>query len=219
MSENNQTDTTSFASILAGVQRLRDEGQVRGEDTQITSQKSQSNIQKPSLSNQNTVNRQQSQNNVPNYQNSNNININNTTPTTQRSTSGQQKRLSDKLPSKQKSPVLVNKLQTDNPLLKSLTNINWSYVESRHDYDYYINNRNILFLLLKYHKLKPEYITKRMKPLIHKDSILIFIIDVENNYDNILKDVNKLCLFNEFTLLVAFTFEEAAKYITFLALS
>lgn len=201
MSEDaNPTDTTSFASILAGVSKLRGEGVVRTESN--ANNTSANATVKPAVT---PVVRP---------------NVNSTANSTTSTTPSSSKRPFDQNfgTSKAKvSPILVNKLQTDNPLLKSLVNVNWSYVESRHDYDYYVNNRNVLFLSLKYHKLKPEYITKRMKPLVKKDAILIFIIDVPSNYDNILRDINKICLYNEFTLLVAFSFQEAAKYLTFLA--
>ncbi len=71
-----------------------------------------------------------------------------------------------------------------------------------------------------------------MKPLSsNNDNILLFVIDREreeernkkeevdadkNRSNTALTEVTKLCMFNGFTLLVAFNFEQAAKYIEYL---
>lgn len=57
-----------------------------------------------------------------------------------------------------------------------------------------------------------------MKPLLKKNALLLTVVDVENS-ESILREINRICLFNEFTLLLAFNFEQAAKYLTYLATS
>ncbi|SCV02008.1 LAME_0G19966g1_1 [Lachancea meyersii CBS 8951] len=116
--------------------------------------------------------------------------------------------------------VLVSVSQRGNPLLSSMTNTSWRYVSpsggNKIYYDYCVQGRNIVFLSLKYHKLHPEYISKKIQPLVKlKNNVLICVVDVDNS-ENILKDLNKACMFNGFALLLAFSFEQAAKYIVFM---
>lgn len=116
--------------------------------------------------------------------------------------------------------VLVNTTQKENPLLNHLKNINWRYISSSKGtkiyYDYLINRRSVLFLTLTYHKLYADYIGRRILPLQKNgDNILIFVVD-DTNSEDILKDITKLCMFNGFTLLLAFNFEQAAKYIEYM---
>lgn len=85
-------------------------------------------------------------------------------------------------------------------------------------YDYLVRGRSVLFLTLTYHKLYVDYISRRMQPLSrNENNILIFIVD-DNNSEDTLNDITKLCMFNGFTLLLAFNFEQAAKYIEYLNL-
>lgn len=114
----------------------------------------------------------------------------------------------------------VNKSQTGNPLLQHLTNINWSYVHQSSPFDYLINSRRIVFLSLKYHKLHPEYIQRKLDTVTKgaegKNSILILVVDVENS-DVIMKELSKICIYEGVTMLCAFGFQEAAKWILSLA--
>lgn len=116
--------------------------------------------------------------------------------------------------------ILVSTTQTGNPLLNVFVNVNWRYVknttESSISYDYQVRGRNIIFLSLKYHKLHPEYINKRIQSLNKsKSNILLCVVDIDNSED-ILRYVNKICMFNDFTLLLAFTFDQAGKYLMFM---
>ncbi|KAL6942654.1 hypothetical protein ACO0QE_003839 [Hanseniaspora vineae] len=117
--------------------------------------------------------------------------------------------------------ILVNKSQKGNPLLDKFTNVNWRYVSSsspleKIDYDYMVRGkRKVIFLSLKYHKLHPEYIVKKSKPVANQGAIMLCVVDIEKS-ENILKDLNKLCLFNGFTLLLSFNFEQAAKYLMYM---
>lgn len=44
---------------------------------------------------------------------------------------------------------------------------------------------------------------------------MLCVVDIENSED-ILKELNKLCMFEGFALLLAFTFEQAGKYLAFM---
>lgn len=117
--------------------------------------------------------------------------------------------------------VMVNTTQKENPLLKHLVNTNWRYISSQPAkkiyYDYLIRERCVLFLTLTYHKLYVDYIERRMKPLqLNNNNILLFVIDDDSKSEDTINDLTKLCIFNGFTMLVAFNFEQAAKYIEYL---
>lgn len=202
----NNTDPTSFQSILAGVKRLREQNGSSndGGDHKQESQKPSSKIVRDHIRSENTE--------VINAFN--------------------QERLGKQLPENDNAPnrlpqtlnpgktVLVNTTQKENPLLNQLKNTNWRYISSTKGtkiyYDYLVKKRSILFLTLTYHKLYADYIARRVLPLERNgDNILIFIVD-DSNSEDILTDITKLCMFKGFTLLVAFNFEQAAKYIEYL---
>lgn len=116
--------------------------------------------------------------------------------------------------------ILVSTSQTGNPLLPFLTNTNWTYVKTsattKIHYDYQVQGRNIIFLSLKYHKLHPEYIGCKLKPLFKtQGNILLCVVDIEDSED-ILKELTQMTMFSGFTMLLGFNFEQAAKYLIFL---
>ncbi|CAI4047572.1 hypothetical protein SKDZ_13G0420 [Saccharomyces kudriavzevii ZP591] len=215
----NNTDPTSFESILAGVAKLRKEksgtdktaSQSQNKEDVPSSQQLEPPQQKPQAS------RSIDQNQVINA-------FNQQKPeewADSRATDGYSK----KRPFKGSGPgktVLVNTTQKENPLLNHLKSTNWKYISStginKISYDYLVRGRNVLFLTLTYHKLYVDYISRRMQPLSkNENNILIFTVD-DNNSEDTLNEITKLCIFNGFTLLLAFNFEQAAKYIEYLNL-
>ncbi|CAI5124126.1 ANM_HP_G0066590.mRNA.1.CDS.1 [Saccharomyces cerevisiae] len=209
----NNTDPTSFESILAGVAKLRKEKS--GADTtgsqslEIDASKLQQ--QEPQTS------RRINSNQV--------INAFNQQKPEEWTDSKATDDYNRKRPFRSIRPgktVLVNTTQKENPLLNHLKSTNWRYVSSTGInmiyYDYLVRGRSVLFLTLTYHKLYVDYISRRMQPLSrNENNILIFIVD-DNNSEDTLNDITKLCMFNGFTLLLAFNFEQAAKYIEYLNL-
>ncbi|QLG71691.1 hypothetical protein HG535_0C00400 [Zygotorulaspora mrakii] len=203
----NNTDPTSFQSILAGVKRLRETesggNNEQSKDiskTEVTAARSET-IKSNEVTNAFNQRRQH----APPFNDN-----------TGSAKSGGAN-FATALPGKQ---VLVNTTQKENPLLNHLKNTNWRYISSTKGtklyYDYLIKKRSVLFLTLTYHKLYAEYINRRMLPLqSNGDNILIFVVD-DGNSEDILKDIAKLCMFKGFTLLLAFNFEQAAKYIEYL---
>lgn len=77
-----------------------------------------------------------------------------------------------------------------------------------------------MFLSLKYHKLHPEYIQRKLDTVTQgtegRDSVMIVVVDVENS-DVIMKELNRLCVYGGVTMLCAFGFAEAGKWIGALA--
>lgn len=212
--EMNNTDPTSFKSILAGVAKLRKE---KGGTDDTGSQSQDKETIPPSQQLQPQESRSIGQNQV--------INAFNQQKPKEWADSETTNDVNRKRPFKSAGPgktVLVNTTQKENPLLNHLKSTNWKYVSStgvsKIYYDYMVRGRSVLFLTLTYHKLYVDYISRRMQPLSkNENNILIFIVD-DNNPEDTLNDITKLCMFNGFTLLLAFNFEQAAKYIEYLNL-
>ena len=206
----NNTDPTSFQSILAGVKKLREQNGGK--------EPSQQQKQIPTVTSTNTTERIPVRPSEPKRVI---INTFNQQRLPQQSSTNddpnKKRRYTNQGPGK---TVLVNTTQKENPLLDNLKNTNWRYVASKGGtkiyYDYLIKGRSVLFLTLSYHKLYADYLTRRMAPLSKDDNnILIFVVDGPNSEET-LTDVTKMCMFNGFTLLVAFNFEQAGKYIEYL---
>lgn len=100
----------------------------------------------------------------------------------------------------------------------------WSYNGSLLS-DYYINaSVQILFLLLKYHKVHPEYIWQRLKKLhrgstvsLRQDSslrVLLVVVDIDS-YQELLRKLADLCIKQDLSLVLAWSFEEAGNYIAY----
>ncbi|AET41442.1 DNA repair protein RAD10 Ecym_8154 [Eremothecium cymbalariae DBVPG len=193
-------DATSFDSILANVKRRREEynGGEKTDDTAVVSKSSHRTDERSSAANT-IVNAFHQQHNPE--------------PIVQE---GSRKRTFNE----RERTILVSTTQTGNPLLKLLVNTNWRYVKSsatdKIHYDYQVHGRNVVFLSLKYHKLRPEYIGKKLQPFgKSQGNILLCVVDVEDSED-ILKELNKMTMFSGFTLLLAFSFEQAGKYLIFM---
>lgn len=128
--------------------------------------------------------------------------------------------------------VQVAQSQKGNPLLESpLMKITpWSF-NGQVLLDYYINATiQVLFLSLKYHKLRPEYVWRRIEKLkggtsstdvdINDEAlrVLLVVVDIDSPQDA-LRSLLVICLKNDLTLVIAWSFEEAGNYIAYLKLN
>lgn len=271
-----QTSSTSFASILAGVQRMREEAggvteiSTPSERSQATSSEQPSGlapsmtpVQAPAVApaevtssispairtshishiQPNSINRNRTtlseitgepiaprlpKDNEANHVNErnnlgNNPNHTSTTGSNQPQTRTSRPQTRGFVPSE----ILVNKSQTGNPLLKEsmMKTTSWKFDSSILS-DYYINpTLQILFLSLKYHKLRPEYIWQRLKKINKGSSVadsrndralrvLLTVVDIDSHQD-ILRDLLDFCIKHDLSLVLAWTFEEAGNYIVF----
>lgn len=194
----NNTDPTSFQSILAGASRLRREAEGEGSPKKKSNRIEETRQEKPQFIS--ALNAPATSKPVENLQDSG------AKPPEIRGGTGR--------------TVLVNKTQRENPLLNHLRNTSWRYSNpapgDKVFYDYLIRARSVLFLTLTYHRLYPDYLERRMQPLQKgNDGILLFIID-DSNSEEPIAEITKRCMFGGFTLLLAFNFEQAARYIEFL---
>jgi len=109
--------------------------------------------------------------------------------------------------------ILVNKCQQGNPVLTLMKSVGWEFGETLSDYQL-SQTTGALFLSLKYHRLHPDYLDLRLKKL-HKtyDLRLLLCLCDSNDHETVLKDITKTCMTNEFTLIVAWSNAEIARYI------
>lgn len=112
--------------------------------------------------------------------------------------------------------IKVSPLQNGNNVLTYLSQTSWHY-DNAITPDYEINNTvGVLFLSLRFHSCKPEYIHKRVRRLKpYKLGILLIHVDVPN-YSSTIRE-----LFNTtpLTMLLGFSTEECSRYIQGLNLS
>ncbi|KAG6911112.1 hypothetical protein DXG01_003852 [Tephrocybe rancida] len=101
--------------------------------------------------------------------------------------------------------ILINPLQVKqrgNTVLDNIKNVGKEFGDIVADYQVG-RTTGVLFLSLKYHRLHPEYIHIRIEKLGHSYTLRILLV---------LCDI--VCLINNVTILVAFSFEEAGHYLS-----
>lgn len=109
--------------------------------------------------------------------------------------------------------LLVNQRQRGNPLLKFVRNIPWEFGDIVPDY-VMGQTTCALFLSLRYHQLNPNYIHERLKQLgrSYELRVLLVQIDIKEPH-HLLKDLAKICILADCTLILAFSTEEAGRYL------
>lgn len=127
--------------------------------------------------------------------------------------------------------VQVANSQKGNPLLESpsMKLTSWAY-NSQILLDYYINaTLQVLFLLLKYHKLRPEYVWRRIEKMkgssiveeLQNDEVLrvlLVVVDIDLPQDSI-RSLLSICMRHDLLIVVAWLFEEAGNYIAYFKLN
>lgn len=115
---------------------------------------------------------------------------------------------------KYSNAVQVNPKQRGNPILKSITNIPWEFNDKIIP-DYVVGKTAcILFLSIRYHNLKPDYINERLKQLGKSYELRVLLVHVDiKESQNALKHLTRICLLADLTLMLAWTAEEAGKII------
>lgn len=110
--------------------------------------------------------------------------------------------------------IRVHPNQRGNPILKSITSIPWEFDSSAVP-DYVVGKSAcILFLSIRYHNLKPDYITERIKQLGKNYELRVLLVQVDiKESQNALKHLTRLCLLADLTLMIAWTAEECGKII------
>ncbi|XP_068912357.1 DNA excision repair protein ERCC-1 isoform X1 [Tenebrio molitor] len=109
--------------------------------------------------------------------------------------------------------LLVSPKQRGNPLLKSVCNVPWEYDDIVPDYQMG-KTSCALFLSLRYHNLNPDYIHQRLKLLgkTYELRVLLVQVDISDPY-HVLKNLTRICILADLTLVLAWSPEEAGKII------
>ncbi|TKY87026.1 hypothetical protein EX895_003703 [Sporisorium graminicola] len=109
--------------------------------------------------------------------------------------------------------ILVNNCQRGNPVLQHIRNIGWEYADVVPDYQVGVSSC-VLFLSIRYHRLHPEYVHTRIAKLgqMFTLRVLLVLCDV-NDHQLAIKELTKTALINNLTLIVAWSAEEAGRYI------
>lgn len=109
--------------------------------------------------------------------------------------------------------LYVSTKQRGNPILKYIRNVPYAYSKMVPDY-IMSSQRCALFLSMKYHALYPNYIHRRIAELKtdFKLRILMVLVDVDDNA-NVLLFLNRLAVIHNLTLILAWSEEEAARYL------
>lgn len=112
-----------------------------------------------------------------------------------------------------KTTIQVSEKQRGNPLLKHIRIIQWQYNTDIVP-DYVMGTTCAVFLSLKYHLLHPKYADRRIGEIGRKFRlrVLLVLVDDQSNMKSLL-DLNRICFLNEFTLMLAWSNEECARYI------
>ncbi|KAJ2849928.1 ssDNA endonuclease and repair protein rad10 [Coemansia brasiliensis] len=108
----------------------------------------------------------------------------------------------------------VNELQRGNPLLTCIRNVRWSYARNiLADFEV-SRSLGILYLSVKYHRLHPEYISKRITGLgrTYNMRVLLVLVDFQDS-KLALREINQAAVVGDMTLLLAWSLDEAGRYI------
>ncbi|XP_059818044.1 DNA excision repair protein ERCC-1 [Hypanus sabinus] len=109
--------------------------------------------------------------------------------------------------------IVVSPRQRGNPVLKFIRNVPWEFGEV--NADYVLGPCTCaLYLSVRYHCLKPDYIHHRLR-LLGKDftlRLLLVHVDTKNPHD-ILKELARISILADCTLILAWSAEEAGRYL------
>ncbi|ESO12866.1 hypothetical protein HELRODRAFT_63358, partial [Helobdella robusta] len=100
-----------------------------------------------------------------------------------------------------------------NPILKLIKGVPWLFDSIVPDYQLG-STTCALYLSLKYHNLNPSYIHERLKLLASSYDlrVLLVLVDVKDPH-HALKELGKICILADCTLILAFSYDEAARYL------
>lgn len=109
--------------------------------------------------------------------------------------------------------LVVNPRQRGNPILKFVRSVPWEFGNIVPDY--VMGQCNCaLFLSLRYHQLHPEYIHMRLKHLGRSFDLRVLLVQVDiKDPHHLLKELAKICILADCTLMLAFSAEEAGRYL------
>ncbi|XP_068766223.1 DNA excision repair protein ERCC-1 [Struthio camelus] len=116
-------------------------------------------------------------------------------------------------PGTKSSSIIVSPRQRGNPVLKFVRNVPWEFGDIVPDY-VLGQSTCALFLSLRYHNLNPNYIHERLRRLgrTYALQLLLLQVDVKDPHQA-LKELAKMCILADCTLILAWSPEEAGRYL------
>ncbi|CAI5736807.1 unnamed protein product [Hyaloperonospora brassicae] len=126
----------------------------------------------------------------------------------------------EKLPAKDAAAtVYVSRRQQGNPMLKAVRNVGLEFRDGLiPDYVMGENSLCLLFLSVRYHLLHNSYLEERVQsvrkddPTHYKTKLVLCFVDVDDN-EVALREINRVALLSDFTLVLAWSWLEAARYL------
>lgn len=109
--------------------------------------------------------------------------------------------------------IQVNRKQTGNDLLKKLTRCPYTFADIEPDY---VVGRTAcaLYLSIRFHALHPNYIYERINRLGENYDLRILLVVVDHvEHKSYLKELSKLCIRSNLTLMLCWSVEDAALYL------
>ncbi|XP_068428856.1 DNA excision repair protein ERCC-1 [Clinocottus analis] len=111
------------------------------------------------------------------------------------------------------SSIIVSPRQRGNPILKFVRSVPWEFGEVVPDY-VLGQTTCALFLSLRYHNLNPDYIHDRLKQLGNTFTLRVFLVQVDvKDPHHTLKELARICIMADCTLILAWSPEEAGRYL------
>ncbi|XP_072167823.1 uncharacterized protein [Diadema setosum] len=109
--------------------------------------------------------------------------------------------------------IIVNPRQRGNPILKYIRNVPWEFGDIVPDY---VVGRTAcaFYLSLRYHHLNPNYIHDRLMELGHRFDLRVLLVqvDVKDPHHSV-KELARLAILADCTLILAWSSEEAGRYL------
>ncbi|XP_023647821.2 DNA excision repair protein ERCC-1 [Paramormyrops kingsleyae] len=111
------------------------------------------------------------------------------------------------------SSIIVSPRQRGNPILKFVRSVPWEFGEVAPDY-VLGPTTCALFLSLRYHNLHPNYIHDRLKNLGQTFTLRVLLLQVDvKDPHHALKELARICIMADCTLILAWSPEEAGRYL------
>nr|XP_036861311.1 DNA excision repair protein ERCC-1 isoform X4 [Manis javanica] len=116
-------------------------------------------------------------------------------------------------PGAKSNSIIVSPRQRGNPVLKFVRNVPWEFGDVLPDY-VLGQSTCALFLSLRYHNLHPDYIHERLQSLGKSFALRVLLVQVDvKDPQQALKELAKMCILADCTLVLAWSPEEAGRYL------
>ncbi|XP_055001616.1 DNA excision repair protein ERCC-1 isoform X2 [Sorex araneus] len=116
-------------------------------------------------------------------------------------------------PAAKSGSIIVSPRQRGNPVLQFVRNVPWEFGEVLPDY-VLGQSTCALFLSLRYHNLHPDYIHERLQSLGKNFALRVLLVQVDvKDPQQALKELAKMCILADCTLILAWSAEEAGRYL------